>query len=85
MLASSSTRARVASTNLLKAGEVQLGIRAWWRAAMWCSLEDVVSVVLKDEAYCQEERQTCLHKNNFSDYNKKTHMISAPQNNHSFQ
>lgn len=56
MLASSSTSARVASTNLEKAGEVQLGIRAWWRAIMCDSLEGVGRELLKLEAYCQAER-----------------------------
>jgi hypothetical protein len=37
--ASSSTRARHASTNLEKAGEVQLGMSDWWSAAMWLSDE----------------------------------------------
>lgn len=37
-LATSSTIDRQASTNLLKAGEVQLGISAWWRALMCDSL-----------------------------------------------
>jgi hypothetical protein len=55
MLASSSTRARLASMNLLKAGDVQLGIRAWWRATMWPSVL-VVESGLKDEAYCQAVR-----------------------------
>lgn len=34
MFASSSTRARVASTNLEKAGDIQFGIRACWSAAI---------------------------------------------------
>ena len=54
--ASSSTSARVASMNLLKAGDVQLGIRAWCRAMMCESLEGVEREVLKEEAYCQAER-----------------------------
>lgn len=56
MLASSSTSVRVASSNLLKAGEVQLGMRAWWRATMWESLEVLLRVLEKEEAYCQAER-----------------------------
>jgi hypothetical protein len=36
--ATSSTMERHASTNLLKAGDVQLGINAWWSALMWASL-----------------------------------------------
>jgi hypothetical protein len=56
VLASSSTRERVASTNLLKACEVQFGIRTWWRATMWESAEGVEMEVLKEEAYCQAER-----------------------------
>jgi hypothetical protein len=46
----------VASTNLLKAGEVQFGISAWWRATMWFSVLGVESEVLKEEAYCHAER-----------------------------
>jgi len=51
-LASSSTRARQASTNLEKAGDVQFGMRAWWRAAMWLSDELVgpESVEVKEAA-----------------------------------
>jgi len=56
MFASSSTKARVASTNLLKAGDVQFGIRAWWSATMCESALGVASEVLKEEAYCQAER-----------------------------
>jgi hypothetical protein len=56
MLASSSTSARVASTNLEKAGDVQFGMSAWWRATMWVSAEGVESEVLKEEAYCHAER-----------------------------
>jgi len=56
MFASSSTRARVASTNLLKAGEVQFGIRAWWRATMCESVEVLERVLEKEAAYCQAER-----------------------------
>jgi hypothetical protein len=56
MFASSSTSARVASTNLLKAADVQFGIRAWWRATMCESFEVVEREVLKEEAYCQAER-----------------------------
>ena len=56
MLASSSTSVRVASTNLLKAGEVQFGMRAWWRATMCESLEVLERVLEKEEAYCQAER-----------------------------
>jgi hypothetical protein len=57
MFASSSTSARVASTNLLKAGEVQLGMRAWWRATMCGSFEVLERELLKEEAYCQAERE----------------------------
>jgi len=46
----------VASTNLLKAGEVQFGIRAWWRATMCDSVLGVDRDALKDDAYCQAER-----------------------------
>ena len=46
----------MASTNLAKAGEVQLGIRAWWRATMWLSVEGVEREELKEEAYCQALR-----------------------------
>lgn len=56
IFASSSTSVLVASTNLLKAGEVQFGIKAWWSATMCGSLEVVESELLKDEAYCQAER-----------------------------
>lgn len=56
MFASSSTSARVASTNLLKAGEVQFGIRAWWRATMCESVEVLERVLEKEAAYCQAER-----------------------------
>jgi hypothetical protein len=56
MFASSSTSARVASTNLLKAGDVQFGMRAWWRATMCESLEVLERVLEKEEAYCQAER-----------------------------
>jgi hypothetical protein len=56
VFASSSTSERVASTNLEKAGDVQLGMSAWWRATTWESLEGVEREWLKDEAYCQAER-----------------------------
>jgi hypothetical protein len=56
ILASSSTSVRVASSNLLKAGEVQFGMRAWWRATIWESLEVLLRVLEKEEAYCQAER-----------------------------
>jgi len=56
MFASSSTSARVASTNLEKAGEVQFGIRAWWRATICESADGVDMEVLNEEAYCQAER-----------------------------
>ena len=38
-VASSSTRVRQASTNLLKGCDDQFGMRAWWRAAMCDSLD----------------------------------------------
>jgi hypothetical protein len=41
---------------LLKAGDVQFGMRAWWRATMCESFEVVEREVLKEEAYCQAER-----------------------------
>jgi hypothetical protein len=50
MLASSSTRLRQASTNLLKAGEVQLGMRDWWRAAMCGSVVGPERVEVKPAA-----------------------------------
>ena len=54
--ASSSTRPRQASTNLEKAGDVQFGIRAWWRAAMWESGDGVESEFEKEDAYIQAVR-----------------------------
>jgi hypothetical protein len=54
-MASSSTSPRQASTNLLKAAEVQFGMRDWWRAAMWDSEEGPERVEVKDWAYSQAD------------------------------
>jgi hypothetical protein len=45
----------VASTNLLKAGDIQLGMRAWWRAMMCGSEDGVEREALKEEAYCHAD------------------------------